>query len=125
MYVDEYDDSAVSAASIAGAPSTVPSSLPPTISSTTANDTSIGKCKIDMSNKSPIDFFKMPVTLDILDNIVDQTNLYAIYKIMYYIKTKETYVLFYVMWFVYVNIYKPHNYTHTHTHTHTNNNILL
>ena len=79
MYVDEHDDSAVSAVSIAGAPSTVPSALLPTISSTTSDDTSTGKCKIDMSNKSPIDFFKMLVTLDILDNIVDQTNLYAIF----------------------------------------------
>ena len=77
MYVDEYDDSAVSAASSAGPPSTVPSSLPPTISSTTLDDTSTGKCKIDMSNKSLIDFFKLLVTMDVLDNIVEQTNLYG------------------------------------------------
>ena len=30
-----------------------------------------------MSNKSLIDFFKLLVTMDILDNIVDQTNLYG------------------------------------------------
>ena len=77
MHVDEYEDSAVSAASSACPPSTVPSALPPTIPSTISVDTSTGKCKIDMSNKSPIDFFKMLVTLDILDNIVDQTNVYA------------------------------------------------
>ena len=45
--------------------------IPPTIPSA-------GKFKIDMSNKLPIDFFKVLVILDILDNIVRQTNVYAI-----------------------------------------------
>ena len=77
MYVDEYEDSAVSAALSACPPSTVLSALPTTIPSTISDDTSTGQCKIDMSNKSLIDFLKMLVTLDIFDNIVDQTNVYV------------------------------------------------
>ena len=32
---------------------------------------------VDMSNKTPLDFFKLLVTDDMLDGIVEQTNLYA------------------------------------------------
>ena len=32
---------------------------------------------VDMSNKTPLDFFKLLVTEDMLDGIVEQTNLYA------------------------------------------------
>ena len=34
-------------------------------------------CSNDMTNKTPLDFFELLVTDDILDLIVDQTNLYA------------------------------------------------
>ena len=32
---------------------------------------------VDMSNKTPLDFFKLLVTDDMLDGIVEQTNVYA------------------------------------------------
>ena len=32
---------------------------------------------VDMTDKSPLDFFKMMVTEDMLDHIVEQTNIYA------------------------------------------------
>ena len=34
-------------------------------------------CSTDMSNKTPIQFFELMFTDDILHNVVDQTNLYA------------------------------------------------
>ena len=34
-------------------------------------------CSTDMSNKTPIDFFELLFTDDILHNVVDQTNLYT------------------------------------------------
>ena len=37
----------------------------------------VGKCTRNMDNKSPLEFFKLLVTDDIVDNIVDQSNLYA------------------------------------------------
>ena len=49
------------------------SSPPPT-----ATVSSAGKCTSNMDNKSPLDFFKLLVTDDILENIVDQTSLYAV-----------------------------------------------
>ena len=36
-----------------------------------------GTCTVDMTNKQPVECFRMLVTEDILENIVDETNLYA------------------------------------------------
>ena len=38
---------------------------------------SAGTCTVDMTNKQPVQFFRMLVTEGILENIVHQTNLYA------------------------------------------------
>ena len=58
-------------------PSSDPSTSSTSTSASSSNDVPIGNCTKDMKNKSPLDFFKMLVSSDILENIVEQTNMYA------------------------------------------------